>query len=152
MRPAVAARAPCHPAPTPPGCAAAAERREVPAGGAMTTPARAQYLAMKAQHPDAVLWFRMGDFYELFDDDAQLVARELHLTLTSREFGRGERVPMAGVPYHAAESYLARLVRKGYRVAIAEQVSPPGHGLVERVVTRVVTAGAAGGAHPPPPP
>ena len=109
----------------------------------MTTPARAQYLALKAQHPDAVLWFRMGDFYELFDDDAQLVARELHLTLTSREFGRGERVPMAGVPHHAAESYLARLVRKGYRVAIAEQVSPAGHGLVDRVVTRVVTAGTA---------
>src|SRR5919206_4220000 len=98
----------------------------------MATPAREQYLALKAQHPDAVLWFRMGDFYELFDDDAQLVARELHLTLTSREFGRGERVPMAGVPHHAAESYLARLVRKGYRLAIAEPVSPPGHGLVER--------------------
>jgi DNA mismatch repair protein MutS len=109
----------------------------------MATPAREQYLALKAQHPDAVLWFRMGDFYELFDDDAQLVARELHLTLTSREFGRGERVPMAGVPHHAAESYLARLVRKGYRVAIAEQVSPPGHGLVERVITRVVSAGTA---------
>jgi DNA mismatch repair protein MutS len=109
----------------------------------MTTPARAQYLALKAQHPDAVLWFRMGDFYELFDDDAQLVARELHLTLTSREFGRGERVPMAGVPHHAAESYLARLVRKGYRVAIAEQVSPAGHGLVDREITRVVTAGTA---------
>jgi DNA mismatch repair protein MutS len=109
----------------------------------MTTPARAQYLAMKAQHPDAVLWFRMGDFYELFDDDAELVARELRLTLTSREFGRGERVPMAGVPHHAAEGYLARLVRKGYRVAIAEQVSPAGHGLVDRVVTRVVTAGTA---------
>ncbi len=109
----------------------------------MATPAREQYLTLKAQHPDAVLWFRMGDFYELFDDDAELVARELHLTLTSREFGRGERVPMAGVPHHAAESYLARLVRKGYRVAIAEQVSPPGHGLVERVITRVVSAGTA---------
>ncbi|HLH14430.1 MAG TPA: DNA mismatch repair protein MutS, partial [Solirubrobacteraceae bacterium] len=109
----------------------------------MATPAREQYLTLKAQHPDAVLWFRMGDFYELFDDDAQLVARELHLTLTSREFGRGERVPMAGVPHHAAEGYLARLVRKGYRVAIAEQVSPPGHGLVERVITRVVSAGTA---------
>jgi DNA mismatch repair protein MutS len=109
----------------------------------MTTPARAQYLALKAQHPDALLWFRMGDFYELFDEDAEIAARELNLTLTSREFGRGERVPMAGVPHHAAETYLARLVRKGYRVAIAEQVSPPGHGLVERVVTRVVTAGTA---------
>jgi DNA mismatch repair protein MutS len=109
----------------------------------MATPAREQYLTLKAQHPDAVLWFRMGDFYELFDDDAELVARELHLTLTSREFGRGERVPMAGVPHHAAESYLARLVRKGYRVAIAEQVSQPGHGLVERVITRVVSAGTA---------
>ena len=78
----------------------------------MATPAREQYLALKAQHPDAVLWFRMGDFYELFDDDAQLVARELHLTLTSREFGRGERVPMAGVPHHAAESYLAHVLAR----------------------------------------
>ncbi|HZU08023.1 MAG TPA: DNA mismatch repair protein MutS [Chloroflexota bacterium] len=107
----------------------------------MVTPARQQYLSLKAQHPDALLWFRMGDFYELFDEDARIAARELKLTLTSREFGRGERVPMAGIPYHAAESYLARLVRKGYRVAIAEQVSPPGRGLVERVVTRVVSAG-----------
>jgi len=109
----------------------------------MPTPARQQYLDLKAQHPDAVLWFRMGDFYELFDDDAIVVSRELHLTLTSREFGHGERVPMAGVPHHASDAYLARLVRKGYRVAVAEQVSPPGHGLVERAVTRVVTAGTA---------
>src|SRR2546423_14624717 len=72
--------------------------RDATAEAWMATPAREQYLALKAQHPDAVLWFRMGDFYELFDDDAQLVARELHLTLTSREFGRGERVPMAGAP------------------------------------------------------
>src|SRR5215471_16499075 len=89
---------------------------QTPSEGAMATPAREQYLALKAQHPDALLWFRMGDFYELFDDDAQVAARELRLTLTSREFGRGERVPMAGVPHHAADSYLARLVRKGYRV------------------------------------
>src|SRR4051812_21118661 len=109
----------------------------------MPTPARQQYLALKAQHPDALLWFRMGDFYELFDDDALVAARELHLTLTSREFGRGERVPMAGVPHHASDAYLARLVSKGHRVAVAEQVSPPGHGLVERVITRVVTAGTA---------
>src|SRR5919199_1768269 len=107
----------------------------------MPAPARPQDLDLKAPHPHAVLWFRMGDFYELFDDDAITVARELQLTLTSREFGRGERVPMAGVPYHASDTYLARLVRKGYRVAVAEQVSPPGHGLVERVVTRVVSAG-----------
>src|ERR671929_2312902 len=127
----------------PPGLARASGSRPASSGrgelppaarprAGMATPAREQYLTLKAQHPDAVLWFRMGDFYELFDDDAQLVARELHLTLTSREFGRGERVPMAGVPHHAAESYLARLVRKGYRLAIAEPVSPPGHGLVER--------------------
>src|SRR5262249_56678443 len=75
----------------------------------MPTPARQQYLDLKAQHPDALLWFRMGDFYELFDEDAQTAARELHLTLTSREFGRGERVPMAGVPHHASDAYLARL-------------------------------------------
>ncbi len=98
---------------------------------------------MKRQHPDAILFFRMGDFYEMFDDDAELVARELDLTLTGRDFGRGLRSPMAGVPHHAADGYIARLIGKGYRVAVCEQVSDPAlsRGLVEREVIRVVTPG-----------
>ena len=107
----------------------------------MVTPARRQYLEMKAQHPDAILWFRMGDFYEMFDADAETAAAALHITLTGRTFGKDGRVPMAGIPYHAANSYLARLLRQGYRVAICEQVSPPGRGLVERAVVRVVSPG-----------
>ena len=109
----------------------------------MTTPARRQYLRIKKEHPDEVLLFRMGDFYETFDDDARLVARELEIALTSREMGRGQRVPLAGIPYHALEPYLARLVKKGYRVAICEQTSDPAEsrGLVERQVVRVVTPG-----------
>ena len=109
----------------------------------MTTPARRQYLRIKKEHPDEVLLFRMGDFYETFDDDARLVARELEIALTSREMGRGQRVPLAGIPYHALEPYLARLVKKGYRVAICEQTSDPAEsrGLVERQVVRIVTPG-----------
>ena len=108
----------------------------------MTTPARRQYLRIKRQHQDAVLLFRMGDFFETFDDDARLVARELEIALTSREMG-GQRVPLAGIPYHALESYLARLIKKGYKVAICEQVSDPAtsRGLVDREVVRVVTPG-----------
>ena len=90
----------------------------------MVTPARRQYLELKAQHPDAILWFRMGDFYEMFDEDARTAAQALHITLTGRTFGKDGRVPMAGVPYHAANSYLSRLLRQGYRVAICEQLSP----------------------------
>ncbi len=107
------------------------------------TPIRAQYLSVKRQHPDAILFFRMGDFYEMFDDDAELVARELEITLTKREWGRGERSPMAGVPHHAADGYVARLIAKGYRVAVCEQMSDPAlsKGLVEREVVRVVTPG-----------
>jgi DNA mismatch repair protein MutS len=105
------------------------------------TPARRQYLDLKAQHPDALLLYRMGDFYELFDDDAQVAARELRITLTSREFGKGQRVPMAGVPHHALQSYLRRLIARGFRVAICEQLSEPGKGLVERAVVRVVSPG-----------
>ncbi len=105
------------------------------------TPFWEQYCRLKAQHPDALLWTRMGDFYEMFEEDARIAARELHITLTSREFGKDFRVPLAGVPYHAAESYLARLIRKGYHVAICEQMTAAGHGLVEREVLRVVTPG-----------
>ena len=109
----------------------------------MTTPARRQYLRIKSEHPDAVLLFRMGDFYETFDEDARLIARELEIALTAREFGAGTKVPLAGIPYHALESYLARLIRKGYKVAICEQTSDPAKskGLVDREVVRVVTPG-----------
>ncbi len=107
------------------------------------TPSRKQYLDLKAQYQDAVLLYRMGDFYECFDEDAELVARELDIVLTSRPQGKGgERVPMAGVPHHAAENYIARLIAKGYRVALCEQLSDtPVNGLMPRDVVRVFTAG-----------
>ena len=107
----------------------------------MPTPARRQYLDIKARYPDALLAYNIGDFYEFFDHDAETVARELRLTLTARSFGPGEVVPLAGVPTHAIEAYAARLVARGYRVAICDQVSPPGQGLVRREVTRVLTPG-----------
>ena len=107
------------------------------------SPVRTQYLQIKQQHPDAILFFRMGDFYEMFDDDAEIVARELEIALTRRDFGRGEKSPMAGIPHHAADNYIARLVGKGYRVAVCEQMSDPAlsKGLVERSVVRIVTPG-----------
>ncbi len=107
------------------------------------SPVRTQYLQIKRQNPDAVLFFRMGDFYEMFDDDAEIVARELEIALTRRDFGRGEKSPMAGIPHHAADSYIARLVGKGYRVAVCEQTSDPAlsKGLVDREVVRIVTPG-----------
>ncbi|MFQ6101691.1 MAG: DNA mismatch repair protein MutS [Anaerolineae bacterium] len=106
------------------------------------TPVRKQYLQIKAQHADAIVFFRLGDFYETFDEDAEIAARELDLVLTSRPVAKGQRVPMAGVPHHAIEGYIARLIEKGYRVAIAEQVGEvTGKGLVHREVTRVVTPG-----------
>jgi DNA mismatch repair protein MutS len=109
---------------------------------ARVTPFRQQYLQIKRQYPDAILFFRLGDFYETFDRDAEIAARELDLVLTSRPVSKGSRVPMAGVPHHAAESYIARLIAKGYHVAICEQVgSEPIKGLVPRDVVRVVTPG-----------
>jgi len=107
------------------------------------TPIRRQYLKVKQQHPGALVLFRLGDFYETFDDDARTVARELEIVLTSREMGKGNRIPMAGIPYHALDNYLARLVSRGYKVAICEQMTQPtpGRGIVEREVTRVVTPG-----------
>jgi DNA mismatch repair protein MutS len=107
----------------------------------MTTPGRQQYLRLKAQQPDAVLLYRMGDFYEMFDEDAHTAARVLGITLTSREFGRGGRVPMAGIPYHALNGYLRRFLRAGYRLAICEQLSEPGKGLVDRGIVRVLSPG-----------
>ena len=110
---------------------------------ALTTPARRQYLRIKKEHEDAILLFRMGDFYETFDEDARLISRELEIALTSREMGRGQRIPLAGIPYHSLEPYLARLIKKGHKVAICEQTSDPAQskGLVDRAVVRVVTAG-----------
>lgn len=106
------------------------------------SPSRKQYLDIKANFPDAIVFFRMGDFYETFDEDAELVARELDITLTSRPFSKNDRVPMAGVPFHAAENYIGRLVEKGYHVAVADQIgSEPVNGLVPREVTQVVTPG-----------
>src|SRR5438067_10388046 len=107
------------------------------------SPIRTQYLRIKEQNPDAILFFRMGDFFELFDDDAEIVARELEIALTRRDFGRGEKSPMAGIPHHAVDGYIARLVGKGYRVAVCEQMSDPAlsKGLVDREVIRIVTPG-----------
>ena len=107
------------------------------------SPVRTQYLQIKRQNPDALLFFRMGDFYEMFDEDAEIVARELEIALTRRDFGRGEKSPMAGVPHHAVDGYIARLVSKGYRVAVCEQTSDPAlsKGLVDREVLRIVTPG-----------
>lgn len=105
------------------------------------TPLRTQYLKIKQQYPDAIVFFRLGDFYETFDEDARVTSRELGITLTSREMGKGQRVPMAGIPFHALDNYLAKLIGNGYKVAICEQLSPPGKGLVERDVIRVVTPG-----------
>ncbi len=105
------------------------------------TPLRRQYLRIKQRYPQTIVFFRLGDFYETFDDDAKTTSRELEITLTSREMGKGQRVPLAGIPYHALDNYLARLIGKGYKVAICEQMTPPGNGLVERDVIRVVTPG-----------
>jgi DNA mismatch repair protein MutS len=106
------------------------------------TPSRKQYLDMKAQYPSEILLFRMGDFYECFDQDAETVARELDLVLTSRPNGKGPRVPMAGVPHHAVESYIGRLVAKGFKVALCEQMGDTAvNGLMPREVVRVFTAG-----------
>ncbi|HEX5158767.1 MAG TPA: DNA mismatch repair protein MutS [Ktedonobacterales bacterium] len=107
----------------------------------MASPARRQYLDIKAQHQDALLAYNIGDFYEFFDEDARTVARELQIVLTARSYGPGEAVPLAGVPTHALETYLARLVARGYKVAVCDQVSPPGRGLVKREVTRILTPG-----------
>lgn len=108
------------------------------------TPMYRQYMEIKKEYPDALLFYRMGDFYELFFDDAEVAARELQLALTSRSRDEGG-VPMCGVPWHAAEAYLSQLVEKGYKVAICDQMEDPrqAKGLVKRAVTRVITSGTA---------
>ncbi len=108
-----------------------------------STPIRQQYLRIKRQYPQAIVLFRLGDFYETFDEDAKITSRELEIVLTAREMGKGNKVPLAGIPYHALDGYLARLINRGYKVAICEQVTKPGEtkGLVEREVVRLVTPG-----------
>ncbi len=107
------------------------------------TPIRRQYLRIKKQYPHAIVLFRLGDFYETFDEDACTTSRELEIVLTSREMGKGNKIPLAGIPYHALDGYLARLINRGYKVAICEQLTKPGEnkGLVERDVVRLVTPG-----------
>ena len=107
-----------------------------------TTPLRQQYLDIKRQHQDAIVFFRLGDFYETFDEDAKITSRELDIVLTSRPVSKGVRVPMAGIPHHAVDNYLSRLIDKGYHVAICEQISDEQeNGLVPREVVRIVTPG-----------
>src|SRR6185503_2287664 len=116
---------------------------EAPAPSAAHTPMMQQYLALKGQYPDMLLFYRMGDFYELFYGDAERAAKLLDITLTTRGQSAGQPIRMAGVPYHAVEGYLAKLVRHGESVAICEQVGEVGatKGPVERRVTRIVTPG-----------
>jgi DNA mismatch repair protein MutS len=115
------------------------------ASPSQSTPLMRQYHAIKQQVPNALLMFRLGDFYELFYEDAVTAARELEITLTARNKEKGQAIPMCGVPYHAADGYLARLIQKGYRVAVCDQMEEagPGKKLVKRELTRVVTPGTA---------
>src|SRR6266704_2132355 len=106
----------------------------------MTTPARRQYLQIKSQYPDAILMYQVGDFYETFDEDARIAAHELQIFLTKRDYGE-EKVPLAGIPLHALENYVGKLITRGYKVAICDQVGEVGKGIVERAVTRILTAG-----------
>src|SRR4029077_18995944 len=110
-----------------------------------STPLMRQYAAVKKEHPTALLFFRLGDFYELFFDDAIVAAKELQITLTSRNKEKGIAGPMCGVPYHAAEGYIGKLIRRGFKVAICEQMEAPSAAkkIVRREVTRVVTPGTA---------
>jgi DNA mismatch repair protein MutS len=114
-----------------------------------STPLMRQYAAVKKEHPNALVFFRLGDFYELFFEDAVVASRELQITLTSRNKEKGIAIPMCGVPYHSAENYIAKLIRKGFKVAICEQMEDPrvAKKLVKREVTRVLTPGTAADAH-----
>ena len=113
--------------------------------GGTATPLMAQYREIKARHPNAILFFRMGDFYEMFYEDAEVASRALDLTLTSRNNGGASEVPLAGIPVKAASEYLRRLVQQGHRVAICEQIEDPklAKGIVKRAVIETVTPGAA---------
>ena len=116
---------------------------QIEKGITVITPVRRQYLQIKRRFRDSLLLFRMGDFYETFDDDAITLARDLDIALTSRAFGKSEKHPLAGIPYHSLDNYLGRLIKAGHKVAICEQTSDPAasKGLVERKVVRVVTPG-----------
>ena len=107
------------------------------------SPMMRQYLDSKKEYPDALLFYRIGDFYEMFFDDALTASKELDLVLTGKDCGLEERAPMCGVPYHAADSYVSKLVSKGYKVAIGEQVEDPkkAKGLVKREIIKVITPG-----------
>ena len=106
------------------------------------TPIRKQYLEIKKDHPDAIVFFRLGDFYETFDQDAEITSKELDIVLTSRNVAKGQRIPMAGIPFHAADSYISKLINKGFHIAICEQIGDqPQKGLFPRKVVRVVTPG-----------
>ena len=107
------------------------------------TPMMKQYFQIKEQYPQCLLFFRLGDFYEMFFEDAKVASQELELVLTGRDCGQEERAPMCGVPFHSYETYVARLVARGYKVAICEQVEDPAtaQGLVKREVIRIITPG-----------
>jgi len=106
------------------------------------TPMMQQYSQIKEKYPNCIIFFRLGDFYEMFMEDAKIGAEVLDITLTSRDRGKDGKIPMAGVPYHAVDSYLPRLVKAGYNVAICEQVGTPnGNNLMQREIVRVVTPG-----------
>lgn len=107
------------------------------------SPMMAQYFEVKEQYPDTILFFRVGDFYEMFFDDAKTASSELDLVLTGKDCGQEERAPMCGVPFHSADNYIAKLVGRGYKVAICEQVEDPSKatGLVKRDVIRIITPG-----------
>src|SRR5690625_3556799 len=107
------------------------------------TPMMKQYIKIKAEYKDAFLFFRLGDFYEMFFDDAVLAARELEITLTKRDASQKDPIPMCGVPYHASENYIKKLIEKGYKVAVCEQVEDPktAKGVVKREVVQLITPG-----------
>ena len=107
------------------------------------SPMMEHYIKVKEENPDKILFYRVGDFYEMFMDDARLASQELDLVLTGKSAGVEEKIPMCGIPYHAANSYIQRLVKKGYKVAICEQLSDPAtsKGLVERGIIKVITPG-----------
>src|ERR1051325_1024171 len=107
----------------------------------MSTPLRRQYLEVKRRFPGMILLYQIGDFYEAFDEDAQTLARELGIVLTRKWFGKGNAHPLARVPVRSLESHLAKLINRGYKVAVCDQVTLPGKGLVEREVTRIITPG-----------